>query len=238
MVSKIWLLNTRQRRVTFVFKAFKAKPTELGCQNNLNSQSHRGQSHSECTYSFLLFPFIWSWKQMAEMSEVLTHGKRNRERVIDESQLPWGRRGEELTYLRWCQGLASWHFHQRMGLSWDIPRVTGNHSLKKRRGCEANRCSRLSSQITPPVSHSSTQRSPNINISCLSGLSLTFAFSTNKFLLLFSLSQMSLLFPAFYYLNPVKELIFLLKICYGDFESSEVLWLCLPYPFQTIHIGR
>lgn len=119
----------------FVFKAFKSK-TELKCQNNLNSHSHGGQSHSEHTYFFLLLRSVLSWEQMAEMTEVLTNGKRNREQVIGKSQLPWGRRGEELTYLRW-------HLHQIMGLSWDRSRMIGNHSLTKRRGCEATRHSHL-----------------------------------------------------------------------------------------------
>lgn len=219
-------------------KFLKVKPTELKCQNNLNSHSQGGQSHSEHTCAFLLFLSILSWEQMAEMTEVMSNGKTNREQVIDKSQLPWGRWGEELTYLRWCQGLASWHLHQRMGLSSDIPRVIGNHSLKTRRRCEANRHSHLFSQITPPVFHSFAHYSPNINVSCLPRLSLMFPFFTNTSHLLFSPSQMSLLFPDFYSLNPVKEQDFFLEVFYGDFESSGVLRLHLPYPFKKIHTGR
>lgn len=94
----------------------KVETTELKCPNYLNCHSHGGQSHPEHTYSFLLFLSILLWEQMAEMTEVLSNGKRNREQIIDKSQLPWGR-WEEITYLRWCQSLASWHLHQREGLS-------------------------------------------------------------------------------------------------------------------------
>lgn len=98
----------------------KVETTELKCPNYVNCHSHGGQSHPEHTYSFLLPCHESKWQRWLR-SWLMGRGTGNK------SQLPWGR-WEEIPYGRWCQGLASWHLHQREGLSWDIPRVIGNHS--------------------------------------------------------------------------------------------------------------